>query len=295
MAGPADNKFFLNSVITVFFAVSLAGWIAGCRSRSSPPLDVRTAAWVWTAAEYDACALQAYRTALKQMEKAMKDTSWTASLEQEQLAKNGVSYENFPPAVILDVDETVLSNAEYYARMARGLHDDTRETRDQWTRECLAKPIRGALKFVNAAHERGVRVFYITNRRQELEPFTRRNLSRHGFPIETDMDGVLCKHERPGWGSDKSSRRKFVARSHRILLILGDNLNDFIPALTSRDRRDQLLKMHAAKLGTRWIILPNPLYGSWLGTLLDFDPNLPPEKASSRLMDALTPHPHEKP
>ena len=44
------------------------------------------------------------------LEKALKDKNWTAALEQ------GDSYQEKPPAIILDVDETVLDNSIFQAR-----------------------------------------------------------------------------------------------------------------------------------------------------------------------------------
>ncbi len=57
-------------------------------------------------------ATQAYRWARLQLERGLSDPAWTADLVQ----RDAGGYESRAPAVILDVDETVLDNAAYSAR-----------------------------------------------------------------------------------------------------------------------------------------------------------------------------------
>ena len=68
-----------------------------------------------------------------------------------------------------------------------------------------------------------------------------------------------------GWdASDKSARRRFVADSYRILLLLGDNFEDFAPGTQgSVADRAALADKYVTYWGTKWIVLPNPTYGSW--------------------------------
>ena len=63
-----------------------------------------------TSAEYKANTFQGYASAQRNIDKALADKSWTALLNQ----KNG--YQSLPPAVILDIDETVLDNSEHQVR-----------------------------------------------------------------------------------------------------------------------------------------------------------------------------------
>ncbi len=101
---------------------------------------------------------------------------------------------------------------------------------------------------------------------------TRRNLARHGFPLEPEIDTLLTRDEQPDWGSDKGTRRAAVAAGHRILMLVGDNLGDFVSDVdVSRPARAALTERHAGYWGGRWIMLPNPQYGSWDGALIDFE------------------------
>jgi 5'-nucleotidase (lipoprotein e(P4) family) len=110
----------------------------------------------------------------------------------------------------------------------------------------------------------GVTLFYVTNRDADEEPATLRNLEALGFPVNSNPDTLLLRGKRPEWGSDKSSRRAFVAGTHRILLLIGDDINDFVAA---RDKTtaelDAIIDQTAAWWGTRWFVIPNPMYGTW--------------------------------
>lgn len=241
--------------------------------------------WVQSAAEYEAGALQAYAAASDALERAVADPSWTAALEQEDAGASSL-----PPAVILDVDETVLDNSAFEARY---LLDGGTFDLDDWHRWCeerIAAPVPGALEFTRHAASLGVRVFYVTNRRAVVLEATRDNLARHGFPLAADRETVLARGGRPGWdSSDKGPRRAAVAREFRVLLQVGDNLGDFLSGIeTTPAERADLVERHRSWWGSRWIVLPNPMYGSWLDAAAGFE-RLPPEEVLRRLYDALEP------
>ena len=146
----------------------------------------------------------------------------------------------------------------------------------------------GALEFARHAEQRGVRIFYVTNRRASNEPWTRDNLAARGFPVDPDGGNVLSLDEEPGWGSDKLTRRAHVARGHRVLLIVGDDLNDFVSgARADPEARAVLARRHPTWWGTKWIVLPNPMYGSWEHSLYRFEPGLSPEEIRRRKHEAL--------
>lgn len=255
----------------------LAGLLAGaCATRPTPPVarpvpPAATAApgagpaalpdsivWFRTAVEYRATAAQAYRLAAVMLDRAIADPGWTAALEQSG------DFGSKPPAVILDVDETVLDNSESQEPDIRDGAGFTEERWAVWCNERRAPPIPGALEFTRAAAAKGVTVFYVTNRDHALEPATRDNLAKYGFPLDPARDTVLTKNERPDWSSEKSSRRRLVAQDFRVLLLVGDDFGDFIEgARTTLEAREALAEANAAMWGVKWIVLPNPLYGSW--------------------------------
>lgn len=242
--------------------------------------------WVQTAVEYRGTARQAYALAEMRMEQALTDSTWTASLEQAEAGSE--AYRTKPPAVVLDVDETVLDNSPYQARLI--LDDESYDSQSwkSWVREERAGTVPGALGFTQAAVQKGVQVIYLTNRDADVEAATRSNLKALGFPVNDAPDAVLTQGETEGWAS-KTARREWVAERYRILLLVGDNFGDFTPeADTTLAARRQRSRAFREYWGTRWIVLPNPQYGSWEGALYGFDYSLPPlrqlEEKHQRLM-----------
>ncbi len=214
--------------------------------------------WMQTSVEYRAATLQAYRMARERLDDALANPQW------EALA--GRTQEPLPPAVILDVDETVLDNTPFEARLIADGESFSKEKFLQWCREENAAAIAGALEFTRYAAAKGVAVFYVTNRDHEVESSTARNLAKLGFPDvgKEGQDHLMTRYEKPEWQSDKSSRWHEVAAGHRVLLLVGDDLGDFVGAArTSREAREQILLENAQRWGRQWILLPNPLYGSW--------------------------------
>lgn len=258
---------------------------AGCAPGAAPPPatpvpameagrheTLRATLWVQTSAEFPTLALQAYRGAGETLLRALADTAWTAAPVEQ-----GPGAGLLPPAVILDIDETILDNAPYQARRIEADGDFTPESWAEWVLEGTAGAIPGAVAFTRRAAELGVAVFYISNRDVELEEATRRNLTALGFPLgDGSEDRILSRDERPDWGSDKTTRRAHVAERYRILLSVGDDLNDFVPARISRDERDALVERYADWWGERFVVLPNPIYGSWESALLGWRYDLTP-------------------
>lgn len=238
---------------------------AGGAPRASSTLEgLNATLWVQSSVEYRALAMQAYATATRALSRALADSTWTAALEQT------AGFGGLPPAVIVDVDETVLDNGDYQGRLLEDGASYAADTWAAWVAERSADAVPGALEFTRAAARAGVTVFYVTNRDAPLETDTRANLARLGFPLaEGRRDVLLARGERPEWGSDKSSRRAHVARSYRILLLAGDDLGDFVETGATPAAREDALERHADRWGERWIVLPNPMYGSWERTLLE--------------------------
>lgn len=266
MVGPAGRSLLAGAVLLA---------ISACTSAPPPPATpapasaqapasgavetVRALQWVRTSAEYRAVSLQAYRAAGEALAAALADSSWTAAVEQE-----GNSFRSLPPAVILDVDETVLDNSPFQERMVELDSDFDPGAWNDWVTQASAEAVPGALAFTRKAAQLGVAVFYVTNRTADQEEATRKNLVDLGFPLSAVHDAILSLGEHPEWGSDKAGRRRQVAEDYRVLLLAGDDLGDFVSVggLTVQARR-RLMEQYRDRWGRRWIILPNPIYGSW--------------------------------
>jgi acid phosphatase len=115
----------------------------------------------------------------------------------------------------------------------------------------------------------GVRVFYITNRRDVVKEATIKNLLALGFPA--DEASVMTKNEDENRDGTKVTRRAAVAKDYRIVLLIGDNMSDLCTGMgvPNTKRRNEIALEKMEMLGSRWIMLPNPVYGSWQSALPD--------------------------
>lgn len=214
--------------------------------------------WVQTSEEWRAVCVQSFRLAAHLLDQALRDKKWTAAVEQQG------KYRRLPPAVVLDIDETVLDNSPSQAREVRRGGPFEATAWAQWVSESAARPVPGALEFCRYAATRNVAIFMVSNRDAPMETATRLNLTKLGFPNSDFPDSVLLRGEKPEWTSDKGTRRAWIASTHRILLLVGDDLGDFLSGVrTTAENRRALAEPHANKWGRRWIMIPNPSYGSW--------------------------------
>jgi 5'-nucleotidase (lipoprotein e(P4) family) len=253
--------FGILAVLVACAPKSTASAVAPAAARHSHE-NLNAVLWVQTAAEYRALAIQAYRLAQVQLDAALRDPTWTAATEQSADASS------LPPAVILDLDETVIDNSAFQARLVHDTAAYSEAAWNGWVDERRAGAIAGAVEFLTYAKSRGVTPFYVTNRGHGNEDATRDVLTKLGVPVTTGLDAVLTRHEN-GWdASDKSSRRQWVAAKYRVLLLIGDNFEDFVAGTrASVVDRSALMQRYDAFWGRKWIVLPNPTYGSWESAL----------------------------
>ena len=176
-----------------------------------------------------------------------------------------------PPAVVLDIDETVLDNSPYAGWQIKTDQPYTPESWAEWTAMANADTVPGALGFCRWAKERGVEVFYVSNRRSNEMEATLRNLSRHGFP-NADTAHVLLRTDV----SNKEPRRQKVLSTNSIIMLIGDNLNDIDESFEgkSNPERDKLVDKNQGSWGNSWIVLPNPGYGAWEAAMQGYQKGL---------------------
>jgi len=266
------------------FAAALAG-CAGWASDDDPRTHERLNAVLWSrSAEYHASAEQSFALARLRLDEALAPANrdWTAALEQSG------DFSELPPAVIVDVDEAVLDTSDFQAELVHNHQTFDIEHWNAWVRKARATAIPGALEFAQRVVGRDVRLIYLTNRSHEVEAVTRENLAKLGFPVDADGSNLLTKNEQEGWGSDKTTRRAVVARDYRILLIVGDDLNDFVSGGKSGPaQRVAYANQHRDYWGSRWIMLPNQIYGTWERSIYGYDESLSRGEILKRKWDAL--------
>lgn len=245
---------------------------------AAPPVEQREllagVLWLQQAPEARLATLAVFRNATEMLKKAIAAPG-SAAVEQRGAASAGL-----PPAVVVDIDETMLDNSPFEAYLVREGAQFDEGSWARWLGLRRAAAVPGALDFARAVDKAGARIFYISNRECfagetpcRAKADTMANMQALGFPRADEPDAFLLKGERPEWRSDKTSRRQLVAANHRIVMLVGDDMRDFLSpaqahALHARDR--ELARLAEAETGRRWFVVPNPMYGSWmerLGTL----------------------------
>jgi 5'-nucleotidase (lipoprotein e(P4) family) len=286
-------------LFTALFTAALG--LSACRSvpvdaiAEAPPAAATGAAddnlnavlWMQRSAEYRAATETVYRSAIDRLDAALKDPNWDA-LAPEERANPA---QGLPPAIMMDVDETVLDNSPYQARLIRDGLEYDEFTWDSWVREEKAQPVPGVVEFARAAQAKGITVLYISNRAEHLIAPTLANLRALGLPVKDDSVflglGTFvadCEQE----GSEKLCRRQLAGRSYRVLMQFGDQLGDFAQILANTpEARAELQERHRGWFGQRWWMLPNPTYGSWEPAVFNNDWRQPREQRRALKRGAL--------
>ena len=119
-----------------------ASVIMGGVASAGPMQNDNLNATLWTqhSVEFKASAQTAYALARLRLDQALADKNWTAIAEQ------GDNYQDKPPAVILDVDETVLDNSMYQAWMVLNDKSFHPKTWGQFVNAVSSRPIRAISK-----------------------------------------------------------------------------------------------------------------------------------------------------
>lgn len=248
------------------FALIMTVALAGCRTAAPPlagtapappasgpaPTAIAAAAaepdsirWVREAAEYRAAVMQTYRAV-------------TAHVEREAATRAPGSW-----AVVLDADETIVSNLAYQAERARAGLPYSTDSWAAWVKRREATPLPGAKAFLARVRALGGKIAIVTNRLgtecdDTIAVFTREALV---------YDAMLCRPN--GSPSDKNARFEAVqtgktaasAAPLDVVAYVGDNIQDF-PGLSQGSVKDAG-ETGLAGFGRRYFILPNPMYGSW--------------------------------
>ncbi len=289
-------------VFTAVFALSGCASVPSSqpeRAAGSPPAAPAAAAgaddnlnavlWVQRSTEYRANAISLFRAAVAQLDEALAAPQWDALVPSERA--EAAPLHGLPPAVIMDIDETVLDNSPYQARLVAegGEYDEVGWS--AWVEERKARPVPGVLEFARAAQARGVTILYLSNRAQHLQDATLANLRQVGMPVKdesvflglgTHVEG--CEQH----GSEKLCRRRQAGREYRILMQFGDQLGEFVEVVaTTPQARAAQLDAHADWFGERWWMLANPTYGSWEPALFNNAWGEPRETRRRHKRDAL--------
>ncbi|KGM53411.1 acid phosphatase [Lysobacter arseniciresistens ZS79] len=275
--------------------------LAGCRhapvdapapAAATTPADdnLNAVLWMQASSEYRAAAAQTWRAAAARLDAALADPGWDALVPAER----GNPATGLPPAVIVDVDETVLDNSPYQARLVADGVEYASASWAAWVDERRATPVPGVLEFARAAQARGVTIVYISNRTEAMQDATIANLRAAGLPVAGEAvflgKGTVVEGCTSADSGDKACRRRLAGRDYRVLMQFGDQLGDFMAVEPNTPAaRAALMATHGGWFGERWWMLPNPSYGDWQPALFGNDWRLSPVQRREAKHGALEP------
>lgn len=259
--------------------------LVGCQQQPPANDQLDAVLWTQTSIERELIYRQVFASATRQLDAALADPTWDAlPLPPRNLA-------GLPPAVVVDIDETVLDNVPLNARDIINNQVYSYDRWNTWVDQAKAQALPGAVAFLQAADKKGITVYYITNREHSQVQATVDNLRLRGFPVQRNEQVLAASTptghcEQAGYG--KNCRRQWVAAHARVLMLAGDSLGDFVQAEhnTLTDQR-KAAEPYLAWLGQRWFLLPNPTYGNWYSAPYGDQEKLPFERKRQLKQQAL--------
>lgn len=262
----------LTSVVSTYFATVSTAQQGAQNTPATADTEYQVAAilYMQKASEYRALAYQAFNLAKMQVD---------SDAEKKNRKKLPKAERKMPRAVIVDIDETMLDNSPAQAFGAKNRLPFDLKSWYAWGDLRKAKAIPGAVDFANYAKSKNVRIFYVSNRDEVQKQATIDNLKAVGFPDISDENVVLRDKE-----SSKEVRRQAIAQKYRIIMLIGDNLNDHAQVFEKKSVADRFAETDKAKnlFGTKYIVLPNAMYGDWESAIYEYQRLTEAQKSEKR-------------
>ena len=167
------------AIVAALAGTGVRGQTAAAPARRDTHENLHGVLWMQTAAEYQAITRGLYRLAAVQLDRALQEPRWTAIPEQAGRADLAL----LKPAVILDVDETVLDNSPEEGQRVRDRVAYAPDLFRLWAAKTEAGTVPGAAEFLKYAAARDVEIFLVTNRDPDWREETIETLRKHGVPI----------------------------------------------------------------------------------------------------------------
>jgi len=143
-------------------------------------------------------------------------------------------------AVVLDIDETSLSNLKYELEMDFGY---TSSTWTEWRQKAQSTPILPTLRLYKWAQSRRLSLFFITGTTENLRAAVTANLLSAGY---TSWDSLYMRpvdnHETAGVYKP-TVRKELTERRYHIIATIGDQESDLVGGYAEKTFK-----------------LPNPMY-----------------------------------
>jgi 5'-nucleotidase (lipoprotein e(P4) family) len=230
-------------VLLILFGTQACSGLGPQASVAQSPTSHLGVKYVRDSEEYAALSRQVYRLAGRAVQQAAKRGTW---------------------AVVLDIDETTLDNSTYELENAAYHRSFGSASWDAWVRRVEAGTVPGVAEFVAGVRRQGGRIAWISNRSDSTREATRANLERAGLWHAADR---LCLETDTAY-TKRVRRAELMAGSGRcgwsnepvsVVAYVGDQMSDF----PGGGEQDPDAGPSDAAFGTRFFLLPNPMYGRW--------------------------------
>ena len=262
-----------SSIVSTYFVTATTAQQAAPPQKATADNEYQVAAvlYMQKAAEYRALTYQAFNIAKMRL---------IADFDKNNLKSLPKNERKTPRAVVVDIDETVLDNSPQQAYLIKNRLSFNLPTWYAWGEKRSAKAIPGAVDFLDYANQKGVKIFYVSNRDEVQKQATIDNLKAAGFPDAT-VETVMLRQK----DSSKETRRQTISDKYRIVILMGDNLDDLSNVYEKKSIADRFLEVDKTRemFGKKFIVLPNAMYGTWENALYDYGHLTDAEKSAKRL------------
>jgi 5'-nucleotidase (lipoprotein e(P4) family) len=268
------NRFRFLVLLSVASLLMAAPDRSDAQQFSEADLKTLSVIYVQKAAEYRALCHQAFNMARIAIESELLKSRGLPARERRK-----------KPAVIFDIDETLLDNSPLQAQYIKDGKLFDVASFNRWVNLEEAKPVPGSLEFVLFLKRKGVEIFYISNRTNDGKDSTMANLTKAGFPDATPERVLLASRN----GESKEARRNSVRERHRVIMYVGDDLGDMADSFERKsvEERFAAVDERRDKWGTLYVVLPNPMYGGWENAIYGHR-QLSPEERNRLRLEAMT-------
>ena len=134
------------------------------------------ALWYQNASEVDALYQQGYNVATNKLKELLKQPT------------------DKPYSIVLDIDETVLSNIPFQVKMVKDGTAFNPKLWDEWVQKAEATPVAGAKEFLQFADKNKVQIYYISDRTDAQVDATIKNLEHKDFQFKDAI--TLCSKKK---------------------------------------------------------------------------------------------------
>ncbi|MBA2250232.1 MAG: 5'-nucleotidase, lipoprotein e(P4) family [Chitinophagaceae bacterium] len=254
------KRFFFFGFILFDFLTVQSQDSTYMRRSSEESLKQLPVLWQQTAAEYRALCYQAFNIAEIRI----------SALKKRRHEKR---------AIITDLDETILDNSYSEANLIKDGKEYSSAEWKRWVNQSAATEVPGAAAFLQWAHTKGLTIFYISNRDTSQVMATLQNLKKLQLPNADTAHMMFSSNT-----SSKETRRQRVMGKYKVVMLLGDNLNDFTQFFETKNIADRKTEVDKVRKdwGDKFIVLPNSTYGEWENALYDYERKLTPQQKEEK-------------